>query len=37
MTTLAEKKHMSRVADLGCAVCRRMGTPGTPASRVSFK
>jgi hypothetical protein len=31
VTTLAEKKHMSRVADLGCAVCRRMGTPGTPA------
>lgn len=31
MTTLAEKKHMSRVADLGCSVCRRMGYPGTPA------
>ena len=31
MTTLAEKKHMSRVAELGCAVCRRMGYPGTPA------
>jgi hypothetical protein len=26
-----EKKHLSRVADLGCAVCRRMGFPGTPA------
>ena len=22
---------MGRVADLGCAVCRRMGYPGTPA------
>ena len=31
MTTLAEKKHMSRVAELGCAVCRRMGYEGTPA------
>jgi hypothetical protein len=31
MTTLAEKKHMARVAELGCAVCRRMGHEGTPA------
>jgi hypothetical protein len=31
MTTLAEKKHMSQVAELGCAVCRRMGYEGTPA------
>jgi hypothetical protein len=31
MTTLAEKKHMAKVAELGCAVCRRMGHPGTPA------
>lgn len=31
MTTLAEKKHMGRVAELGCAVCRRMGYPGTQA------
>jgi len=31
MTTLAEKKHMGRVAELGCAICRRMGYPGTPA------
>ena len=31
MTTLAEKKHMSKVAELGCAVCRRMGYEGTPA------
>lgn len=31
MTTIAERKHMSAVAELGCAVCRRMGYPGTPA------
>lgn len=31
MPTLAEKKHMSAVAELGCSVCRRMGHPGTPA------
>jgi len=31
LTTLAEKQHLSRVAELGCAVCRRMGHPGTPA------
>jgi hypothetical protein len=31
MTTVAEKKHMDAVADLGCAVCRRMGYAGTPA------
>jgi len=31
MTTKAEKKHMSRVAELGCAVCRRFGLEGTPA------
>ena len=31
MTTLAEKKHMSRVAELGCIVCKRMGYPGTPS------
>ena len=31
MTTLKEKKHMNAVAELGCAVCRRMGYPGTPA------
>ena len=31
MTTLAEKKHMGRVAELGCAVCRRQGYEGTPA------
>ena len=31
MTTIAEKKHMDRVAYLGCVVCRRMGYEGTPA------
>ena len=31
MTTVAEKKHMNAVAELGCAVCRRMGYAGTPA------
>ena len=31
MTTIAERKHMSRVAELGCIVCRRMGYEGTPA------
>lgn len=31
MTTAAEKKYMSKVAELGCAVCRRMGYEGTPA------
>lgn len=32
MTTKAEKKHMDRVAELGCIVCMNLGTPGTPAS-----
>lgn len=31
MTTNAERKHMNAVAELGCAVCRRMGYQGTPA------
>lgn len=31
MTTKAEKQHMTKVAELGCAVCRRMGHEGTPA------
>jgi len=31
MTTIAEKKHMNRVAELGCMVCRRMGYEGTPS------
>lgn len=29
--TKTERQHLSRVADLCCAVCRRMGYPGTPA------
>jgi hypothetical protein len=29
--TKDEKKYLSLVAELGCAVCRRMGYPGTPA------
>jgi len=31
MTTKAEKKYMNSVAELGCAVCRRIGYKGTPA------
>lgn len=31
MTTKAEKTHMSRVAELGCVLCRRYGHYGTPA------
>jgi hypothetical protein len=31
VTTLAEKKHMTKVAELGCMVCLRMGYQGTPA------
>jgi hypothetical protein len=31
MTTKDEKKHMGRVAELGCLVCRRLGYEGTPA------
>jgi len=31
MTTKDEQRHMSLVAELGCAVCRRMGYEGTPA------
>ena len=26
-----ERKHLNRVAELGCLVCSRMGYPGTPA------
>jgi len=29
--TKDEKRHLSAVAELGCAVCRRMGYEGTPA------
>jgi len=31
MGTDAEKQHLYRVSELGCAVCRRMGYPGTPS------
>lgn len=31
MTTVAEKRHMSRVAELGCVVCRNLGHGPTPA------
>lgn len=31
MATKAEKSHMSRVAELGCILCRRYGHHGTPA------
>tara|TARA_R110000824_G_scaffold152552_2_gene323808 strand:- start:88 stop:399 length:312 start_codon:yes stop_codon:yes gene_type:complete len=29
--TLAEKKHMRKVAELNCIVCRKNGYEGTPA------
>lgn len=29
--TREEKQYLDALADLGCAVCRRMGCPGTPA------
>jgi hypothetical protein len=29
--TNEERRYLSRVAELGCLVCRRMGYPGTPA------
>lgn len=29
--TKDERKYLSQVAELGCAVCRRMGYEGTPA------
>ena len=31
MTTNAERKHMSKVAELGCAVCFRLYGPHEPA------
>lgn len=31
MATNAEKSHMSRVAEIGCILCRRYGHHGTPA------
>ncbi len=29
--TVKEKKHLSRVADLGCIICRKNGRPLVPA------
>lgn len=29
--TKAERAHLSAVAELGCILCARLGTPGTPA------
>jgi hypothetical protein len=29
--TKEERKYLGKVAELGCAVCRRMGYEGTPA------
>ena len=29
--TKEERKYLGRVAELGCAVCRRMGYEGTPS------
>lgn len=26
-----EKRHLSKVAELGCALCNRQGVPGSPA------
>lgn len=31
MTTIAQRKHMGRVAQLGCAVCFRLNLGETPA------
>ncbi len=31
MTTIAQRKHMGRVAQLGCAVCFRLNLGVTPA------
>lgn len=28
--SLAAKRHLSRVAALGCVLCEHLGTPGTP-------
>lgn len=27
----ASKRHLGRVAGIGCILCRHLGTPGTPA------
>ena len=31
MTTSAEKRYMSKVAELGCCICRNLGHGPTPA------
>lgn len=31
MTTIAERAHMGRVAELGCAICRMLGYGASPA------
>lgn len=35
--TAAEKKHMSKVAELGCIICYRMGYEGSPAELHHIK
>ena len=35
--TLAEKKHMQKVAELGCIVCRKLGHYDTPAELHHIK
>jgi len=30
--TKAEQQHQSRLRDMGCAICARIGHPGSPAS-----
>lgn len=29
--TQSERRHLNAVAELGCILCARLGTPGTPA------
>ena len=35
--TLAEKKHMRSVAELGCIACKKLGYEGTPAELHHIK
>ena len=35
--TLAEKKHMRKVAELGCIACNKLGFPGSPAQLHHIK
>ena len=30
--TKAERQHQARLRDMGCAICARIGHPGSPAS-----